>query len=269
MLPVELLHKVREQNPLVHNITNIVVANDSANGLLAIGASPFMSNTPAEMAEVAKLADVVVLNMGTLDDQQLNAMKIAGKTCNEFGKPVVLDPVGAGATTYRKKAAETLLHAIQFDLIKGNAGEIAALAGAVWQAKGVDAGDGEADLSEIAKTCARKYHAIVAVSGKVDVITDGHSVIKIENGTEYFTKMTGAGCLLSCICGAFLAVAEKNDYLAAAATAVTMYGLAGEITAEKLPLCLNGSFRTGLLDELSVITAENILEGGKINDIDQ
>ncbi|MGX7420528.1 hydroxyethylthiazole kinase [Carnobacterium gallinarum] len=260
----ELVEKVRRQNPLVHNITNIVVANDSANGLLAIGASPFMSNSFDEMGDVTQLADAIVLNIGTLDASQITTMKEVGRIGNQLNKPIVFDPVGAGATAYRKQVTEELLNEVKFALIKGNAGEIAAIANADWEAKGVDAGNGTGDIAEIAKQVAKRYQCLVGVSGAEDIITDGVQVIRVRNGTDYFPKMTGSGCLLSCICGAFLGVVDSVTDLTAVATAFTMYGLAGELAADKLPECLVGSFRMNLLDELSVMTGEKLFEKGRI-----
>lgn len=250
MLNYDLIDELRLTNPLVHNITNIVVANDSANGLLAIGASPFMSSTIAEMEEVALIADVVVLNMGTLNDEQLTAMILAGKKANELGKPVVLDPVGAGATSYRKQAVEKLLSQVKPTLIRGNAGEIAAIEGSAWSAKGVDAGTGSGDVTKIAENLALKLNCFIAVSGATDTITDGSKSYLVKNGTPYFTKMTGAGCLHGCVCGAFLAV-DKNLSLESVVTASVMYALAGELVAEQLTEVSVGSFRTYLLDQLS------------------
>lgn len=250
MINYQLIDTLRTKNPLVHTITNIVVANDSANGLLAIGASPFMSSTLAEMEEVAAIADVIVLNMGTLNDEQLAAMILAGKKANELGKPVVLDPVGAGATNYRKQAVEQLLNQVKPTLIRGNAGEIAALSGTAWTAKGVDAGTGSADITEIAEKLALDVNCFIAVSGETDTITDGKQTYFVKNGTPYFTKMTGAGCLHGCVCGAFLAVAQEST-LESVVVASAMYALAGELVAEQLTSVSVGSFRTYLLDQLS------------------
>ena len=139
------LSKIREQNPLIHNITNIVAANFSANGLLALGASPLMSANIEEMQEVPKISQALVINIGTLIGKDREAMLQAGKTANEVGIPVVLDPVGVGATSYRRETIRELLAEVKFALIRGNAGELAAIAGETWQAKGVDAGQGEVD----------------------------------------------------------------------------------------------------------------------------
>jgi hydroxyethylthiazole kinase len=268
MKAYKLIETIRTENPLVHNITNIVVANDSANGLLAIGASPFMSSTVAEMEEVATLADVVVLNMGTLNDEQLQAMITAGKKANELGKPIVLDPVGAGATSYRQQAVKQLLSEIKPTLIRGNAGEIAALAGVTWSAKGVDAGSGTGNVQEIAKQLAQQTQTLVVVSGETDIITNGQRTYLVHNGTPYFTKMTGAGCLHGCICGAFLAVAEE-ELLESVAAASTMYALAGELVSEQLNGLAVGSFRTYLLDQLSQITETIVRERARVERIDE
>lgn len=262
-IPFELIDEVRSQNPLVHNITNIVVANDSANGLLAIGASPFMSNTVEEMEEVAAIADVIVLNMGTLNEEQLEAMIIAGKKANQLVKPVVLDPVGVGATTYRKQATLHLLKHVQPTLIRGNAGEIAVLASANWEVKGVDAGTGSGNIQSIAEKLATQQQTFVSVSGEMDTITDGTSTYFIKNGTAYFTKMTGAGCLNSCICGAFLAT-DKNVSLESIVVGSAMYALAGELVAEQLASIAVGSFRNNLLDKLSGLNSIEVSQKAMI-----
>lgn len=267
MYPYKLVDEVREKNPLVHNITNIVVANDSANGLLAIGASPFMSSAVEEMEEVASIANVVVLNMGTLSKEQIEAMEIAGKTAKKLGKPVVFDPVGIGATTFRKQEGIRLIQEIKPTLIRGNAGEIATLAEVEWAAKGVDAGSGEADVVEMAKKVAKNYQTFVAVSGVEDVITDGEKTYLVKNGTEYFPYMTGAGCLHSCVCGAYLTLTEQPE-IEQVVIASTMYALAGELVADLLPILAVGTFRTNLLDQLSQINSITVEENARIERIE-
>ncbi|KAF1298840.1 hydroxyethylthiazole kinase [Enterococcus sp. JM4C] len=267
MYPYKLVDEMRVQNPLVHNITNIVVANDSANGLLAIGASPFMSSAVPEMAEVAGIADVVVLNMGTLNEEQIEAMEIAGTTARKLGKPVVFDPVGIGATSFRKTAGIRLIEMIKPTLIRGNAGEIATLAEADWSAKGVDAGSGEGDVVAMAKTVAKKYHTFVVVSGVEDVITDGEKTYLVKNGTSYFPSMTGAGCLHSCVCGAYLALTEK-PVIEQVVVASAMYALAGELVADMLPVLAVGSFRNNLLDQLSQMDTLSVQENSRIEKVD-
>ncbi|MGC6767060.1 hydroxyethylthiazole kinase [Enterococcus sp. LJL128] len=263
MYPYYLIEEIREKNPLIHNITNIVVANDSANGLLAVGASPFMSASSEEMMEVAEIADATVLNTGTLSVSQLAAMKIVGKRANQLMKPVIIDPVGVGATSFRKEQIMLLLAEVQPTLIRGNAGEIAALAGMGWQSKGVDAGSGSADIVAAAEQTAKNYASLVAVSGETDIITDGQMTYIVENGTPFFTTMTGAGCLLSCLCGAFLSV-SKEDQLEAVLAAHAGYAIAGERTSDKLSGLAVGSFRTGLLDELSALNEETISRSARV-----
>ncbi|QGM80648.1 hydroxyethylthiazole kinase [Otariodibacter oris] len=261
------LEKIRLQNPLIHNITNIVAANYCANGLLAIGASPIMSANVEEMEEVPALSQALVINIGTLIGKEAEAMLLAGKTANKIGIPVVLDPVGVGATSYRKQIISQLLAEVQFALIRGNAGELATIAGEDWQAKGVDAGDGNADMNSIAKKVANQYQSVVAISGEVDVVSDGVKTVNIHNGTPMFPKITASGCLLSSVCGAFLAVAEKQHYFDAVVEACTAYAVAGEILAEKLSPTDNGQFYVGLLDQLASLSVEKIEQYGRVNNV--
>jgi hydroxyethylthiazole kinase len=260
--------EVRKENALIHVITNQVVMNDSANGLLALGASPFMSSAVEEMAEVVAIADAVVLNIGTLTSSQLEAMEAAGTLANQLNKPVVLDPVGVGATTYRKQAVMALLEKVHPTVIRGNAGEIAALSGTQWQAKGVDAGSGTGDVAQMARKVALQYQTLVAVSGITDILTDGTTTYKIHNGTSAFTKMTGAGCLLSCICGAYLAKQTEHQ-LEHLLAGCTMYAVAGEIVAKAIQLPAVGTFRTKLLDQLSIITSEIVTEQANIERVEK
>lgn len=158
--------QIRTTNPLIHNITNIVVANYAANGLLAIGASPIMADAEEEMVELANISAAVAINIGTLDAAKIRAMRLAGISANKAGIPTVLDPVGVGATQFRQQTTAQLLADIQFSAIRGNAGELAHLAGIEWQAKGVDAGQGgDIDIAEIALKVAQKYGGIAAASG--------------------------------------------------------------------------------------------------------
>ena len=263
MYPYQLIDTIRDTNPLVHVITNIVVANDSANGLLAIGASPFMSAALEEMAEVGELANGIVLNTGTLTHEQVAAMIAVGQKANQLGKPLVVDPVGVGATTFRKETITHLLSVVRPTLIRGNAGEIAALADVEWASKGVDAGCGSADITSAAVKVAQRYQCYVSVSGEQDIVTDGVQTYTIENGTPRFTKMTGAGCLLSCVCGAFLAV-DPAASLEAVVMANCAYAVAGEIVAQQLTAPAVGTFRRQLLDQLSQLDQETVRQCAKI-----
>lgn len=260
---IHYLDQVRAQNPLVHNITNLVSAHFSANGLLAIGASPIMSGVGEEMEQLAQINSALAINLGTPTPEQVVAMKRAAHAMHQLGKPVVLDPVGVGATKYRQETTLALLDEIHVNLIRGNAGEIAFLAGVEWQSKGVDAGSGDADnLGAIAKACANKYHCVVALSGKTDYISDGKQVIAIHNGTPLFPKITASGCLLAAICAAFLAVAD--DDLVATVDAVLTYAIAGELAAKPLKPTQTGTFYTQLIDTLGAITHADIAKYANI-----
>ncbi len=255
-MQIKYLDQVRARNPLVHNITNIVSANFSANGLLAIGASPIMADSVDEMDELAAISSAVVLNIGTLNANKVEAMLVAGKSANRAGVPVVLDPVGAGVTALRRDTTARLLREIRFAAIRGNAGEMAHIAGVAWQAKGVDAGSGSADLHAIAQRIAQQHGCIAAISGETDYVSDGSRTAKLRNGTPLFPKVTASGCLLSTVVGAFAAVAEQGDILHAVAEACTVYAVAGELAAQRLQPTQSGSFAVALLDQLAAISAQ-------------
>ncbi|ARK24709.1 hydroxyethylthiazole kinase [Sporosarcina sp. P37] len=228
---MRLIQQLRQTQPLVHCITNVVVANFQANGLLAIGASPVMADAAEEAEDIAKIAACSILNIGTLKQQTVDSMILAGNSARAAGKPVVLDPVGAGATPFRKASVLKVLDEVDITLIRCNAGELAAIADVPWNAKGVDAGEGSADIESTAKQTARKYNCLVAVSGEVDIVTDGYSTLSITGGHPMMTAITGTGCLLSSVTGAFLAVGMDRP-LAAVADALSFYKRAGELTAE-------------------------------------
>lgn len=252
------LQKIRQNRPLVHNITNIVAANFSANGLLALGASPIMAAAIEEMESVPALSSAVVINIGTLIGKEVEAMVLAGKTANRLGIPVLLDPVGVGVTPFRRQTVETLLNEIQFTAIRGNAGELATIAGVAWQAKGVDAGEGSHNMVEIAAQVAKGYQTIVAISGETDVVSNGSLTVLLRNGSPMFPRITASGCLLSAVCGAFLAVAEKEHYFNALIEACTAYAIAGEIAAQSLKPTEYGQFAVNLLNELGALTPETV-----------
>ncbi|WP_338469326.1 hydroxyethylthiazole kinase [Niallia sp. XMNu-256] len=251
-----LLNKIRHTRPLIHNITNIVVANFSANGLLALGASPVMADAIEEVSEMASAANAVVLNMGTLNQGTAQSMLLAGKSANEHGIPVVLDPVGVGATTFRSQKAQELIEQIKFDVIRGNSAEIANLIGEKWKIRGVDAENSTGDVQALAQMAAEKLNTVVVVTGKEDMITNGTDTYVVYNGHSILTKVTGTGCLLSTVVGAFAAV-EKN-YLEAATAALTFYGVAAEIAAHKTGELGPGSFQIELINQLSSISSSEI-----------
>lgn len=257
------IQKLRQKGPLIHNITNIVVANYVANGLLSLGCSPIMSNAIEEMDEIPGICQALVINMGMLTTYQLESMLKAGKSANKNNIPVVLDPVGVGITKFRQESINTLLSEIKFDLIRGNAAEIAYLAQVNWNSKGVDAGSGNADLSQIAKKVALKYNCIVSISGEVDYISNGKKIAEVYNGTSLFPKITGSGCLLSAVCGAFLTLGKNKFELTL--NACTSYAIAGQITQEKLSDNETGQFYIGLLDNLAKLDDKTVQKYTNIN----
>lgn len=251
-----LIRKVRDTNPLIHNITNIVVANFSANGLLALGASPVMADAVEEVADMAKVAKAVVLNMGTLNRETVEAMVIAGKSANEHDIPVVFDPVGVGATPFRTQAAQKLVQEVKLAIIRGNAAEIANLIGEQWDIKGVDAGSSSGNIIELTILAAKRLNTVVVVTGKDDIISDGTTTYVVHNGHPILTKVTGTGCLLSAVVGALAAV-EKNG-LEAATSALVFYGVAAEIAANRTDEKGPGSFQIEFLNQLSLVSSSEI-----------
>lgn len=252
---MSFISKVRQANPLVHNITNIVVANFTANGLLALGASPFMADALEEVADVAAMSGAVVLNIGTLNEAAIASMLKAGRAANRHNVPLVLDPVGAGATPYRTEVTAKLLQELQLTALRGNVAEVANVAGESWASKGVDAGDGEGDVIALARKAARKLNCVVIITGKEDIITDGTRTYITANGHSILTQITGTGCLLSAVVGAFLAV-SGGEVLEAAAEALSFYGVAAEIAVEAAEGQGPGSFQIEFLNQLSLLTPE-------------
>ncbi|WP_017814553.1 hydroxyethylthiazole kinase [Paenibacillus shenyangensis] len=262
---MSFLQKVRQQNPLVHNITNVVVTNFTANGLLALGASPFMAYAHEEVADVAAMAGAVMLNMGTLDEYTLQSIMLAGQSANRAGVPVVFDPVGAGATAYRTKAARQVTEQMQVDILRSNIAELAHVAGAEWNIRGVDAGAGEGDRVKLAQQSARQLGTLVVVTGQQDIVTDGQTTLIISNGHELLTRVTGAGCLLSSVVAAFAAVSGGREYwLPAAAEALAFYGAAAEIAAKLTAGQGTGSFQVELINQLSLLTPEELQKLARI-----
>ncbi|UNK21203.1 hydroxyethylthiazole kinase [Paenibacillus sp. N3/727] len=245
-----LLEKVRTNKPLVHNMTNVVVTNFTANGLYALGASPVMAYSPDEVADMAKIAGALVLNIGTLSRELVDAMIIAGQSANTHGVPVLLDPVGAGATTFRTESALRILSEVKISLVRGNAAEIAHLVGEEREIKGVDAGDSaDGGNVDLAIRAARELNTIVAITGQEDVITDGTLVRIISGGDVLLTKVTGAGCLLTSVLGAFAAV--EPDLMLAGTVGLAFYSAAASQAADRTSDLGPGSFQIAFLDELS------------------
>ncbi|QDH22220.1 hydroxyethylthiazole kinase [Saccharibacillus brassicae] len=248
----QLLRRLRSERPLVHNITNTVVTNFTANGLLALGASPVMAYAREEVADMARVSGALVLNLGTLTAELVEACAIAGQAANEAGVPVLLDPVGAGATPYRTESALRLLREVRIDLVRGNAAEIAHLVGEIREIKGVDAGGQAGGAAvDLAMRAAAKLGTVVAVTGREDVITDGTAGYVVTGGDALLERVTGAGCLLTSVMGAFRAV--ERDRLRAGAAALALYGVAAEAAAAAAGGRGPGSFQIAFLDALAAL----------------
>ena len=256
----ENLRNVRETKPLVHNITNYVVMNFTANLLLAAGASPVMAHAENEVEEMVAFAKALVLNIGTLDDAWIAAMLKAGRRASALGVPIVLDPVGAGATKLRTEAARRILGETRVTLVRGNASEILALGGGAAKTRGVDAADSVDAAAERAGALARELGVPVAITGAVDYVTDGRRVVRVANGHPLMGVVTGTGCGATAIVAAFAGV--EADPVSAAATALAYYGLAGEYAADGA--AGPGSFAVRFLDALHGLTAEEVLHGCRI-----
>ncbi|GGF19843.1 hydroxyethylthiazole kinase [Halobacillus andaensis] len=248
-MAIKLVNEVREKKPLIHNLTNEVVMNFSANGLLAFGGSPIMAVAEEDSADIAKISNGVLINIGTLTEPHLRAMILAGKAANENGVPVVIDPVGVAATAYRTEAFERIVSEVQPTAIKGNVGEMAHLVGISLETKGVDS-IGEGDPQEIAREVAAKYTTIAIVTGEVDVVSDGEEIMTNEAGHEWLAKVTGSGCLLGSIVAACLST--SGTPLEQAYAAVRFYGLAAEKASRHTNVNGPGTFAVRFIDALSM-----------------
>jgi hydroxyethylthiazole kinase len=256
----EDLRRIREEKPLVHNITNYVVMNTTANTLLAIGASPVMAHAVEEAAEMAGSARALVINIGTLSAPWVKAMLLAGKEAGRRNIPVILDPAGSGATRYRTLTARRLIREIRPAVIRGNASEIVSLVRSGPGTSGVDSRHTPDEVLEDARSLSRSAGCVVSVSGPVDIIVSGDAIARVANGHPMMTKVTGMGCAASAITGAFLAV--NPSPLRAAAHAMALMGIAGEITAERAEG--PGSFQARFLDVLYGIRESDIVERVKL-----
>lgn len=245
---------VRTKSPLVHNITNYVVMNNSANALLAIGASPVMAHWADEMKEMTSIAGALVINIGTLDSEWIERMKVAGVAAYQKGIPIVIDPVGAGATSQRTNATLELIKLCHPTIIRGNASEIMALVDANVKSKGVDSSASSDNAVEAAKELANSTGAVVVISGETDYITNGTDLYTVEGGHPIMTHVTGMGCTATALVGAFAAI-EPNP-MVAATIAMAVMSHAGERAATKA--CGNGSMQMHFLDELYNLTSNNL-----------
>jgi hydroxyethylthiazole kinase len=253
---------VRTQRPLVHHITNFVVMNITANITLSAGGLPVMAHAKEEVEEMVSSAQSLVLNLGTLWPDQVEAMLLAGRRANQRGIPVVLDPVGAGATQFRTESAERLLRELSIAVVRGNAAEIAVLAGLDAKISGVEAMDTNGNAAEIALAFARRRNCVAAVTGPVDVVTDGKRLMRIANGHAMMRTVTGTGCMATSVLACCAAV-ERDSTLAAAA-ALAVYGLAGELAADRATG--PGTFQMHLFDALASLTEDQVRAGARIEE---
>lgn len=255
-----LLGRVRSTRPLVHHITNTVTINDCANATLAVGAAPVMAGAIEEVAEMAGIAGALVLNIGTLTPAQVDAMVAAGKAANARSIPVILDPVGVGATTLRTRSAERILNECRVAILKGNAGEIGVLAGSGGTVRGVDSGGCLGDPPEVALRCSERWNTVVAMTGETDIVCGNGETYLIRNGSPMMERLSGTGCMAASVVGAFAASGE--DPVKAAAAALIAFGLAGERGAGQSAGPY--SFRTALFDELASLTPETVSAKAKV-----
>lgn len=265
-----ILENVRGQCPLIHNITNYVTVNDCANILLACGASPIMADDTEEVEEITMICAGLNINIGTINSRTIASMLLAGEKANELHHPVVLDPVGVGASRLRMDTAKKLLEKIQFTVIRGNISEIKTLASGSGATKGVDADVAdqvtETNLEEavaFVKAYAGKTGAIIAVTGAIDIVADGKTAYCIRNGHPMMSSITGTGCQLSAMTAA-LVTANPDQHLIASAAAVSAMGLAGEIAYQRLmPMDGNATYRNYIIDAIYRMTPEQLEKGAK------
>ncbi|MBC2714748.1 MAG: hydroxyethylthiazole kinase [Desulfobacteraceae bacterium] len=253
---LKLVEKIKNTSPLIHNITNFVVMNSSANILLGIGASPVMAHCLGEVEEMTSLADALVLNIGTLQDDWVESMIRAAKAANSKGIPVILDPVGSGATSLRTQAVKKIMNSAHVSVLRGNASEIFSLASADVRTRGVDSSlSVTAGIIDAAQKLASDMNCIIAISGAEDIITDGRGIFRVTNGQPIMTKVTGIGCGLSAVTGAFCAISD-GELLTATAAAFGVYGLCGDLAIKISDK--PGSFFVTFIDTLYSINQKDI-----------
>ena len=265
-----MLENVRKNCPLIHNITNYVTVNDCANIVIACGASPIMADDKEEVAEITTICSGLNINIGTLNSRTIASMLIAGKRANELNHPVVLDPVGAGASKLRTETAMQLLEDVKFSVIRGNISEIKTLASGSGTTKGVDADVADKvteenldDVIAFAKAFAKKTGAIIAITGAIDIVADSEKAYCIRNGHPMMSSITGTGCQLSAMTAAFV-TANPNQLLEATAAAVSAMGYAGEVAYSRLTeMDGNSTYRNYIIDAIYNMTPEMLEKGAK------
>jgi hydroxyethylthiazole kinase len=263
-----IIENVRDKSPYIHCITNYVTVNDCANILLACGASPIMADEAGEVEDITALCNALVINTGTLNERTIRSMRKAGQKANLLKHPVILDPVGAGASKLRTDTVEHLLGEVKFDVIRGNASEIKCISKGVATTKGVDADQADyitdqniAQTAESAKALSERTGAIIAITGAIDIVADASRAFVIRNGNAMMSRITGTGCMLTAVIGAMCA-ANSKCLLEATVTGVSMMGICGEIAYKKTQETDGGtgSFRMHLIDSMSKINTPTIKE---------
>jgi len=254
----EIVTRIREEKPLIHHITNLVVMNDTANVTLHIGGLPIMAHSAMEMAQMVRIANGLLINNGEMDWNE--AMLIAGREANTLGIPIVLDPVGAGATQIRTDMNRRLLEELNIQVVRGNAGEIGVLSGMGGEVKGVESVGELRDPVAVVRQMARTYDTVAAITSKRDFISDGERTLGVDNGHLWLPTLTGTGCMATTMIAVFAAV--EHDYLLATAGALATYGLAAELAAAEArgP----ASFKVAFLDQIYNLTPQQIAEGVRI-----
>jgi hydroxyethylthiazole kinase len=251
--------ELRKRRPLVHHITNYVTVNDCANITLCFGGAPVMADAIEEVEEMVTMASALVLNIGTLNRAQIESMLMAGREANRLDVPIVLDPVGVGATAYRTKSAQALLDGLDVAVLKGNAGEIGVLAGTGGQVRGVDSVGISGDRRQVAELLAERRGCCVVMSGATDIVTDGKRTLLIDNGHEMMGRVTGTGCMATSIVGSFVSVTK--DHLVGAAAAMAAFGIVGERAAQD---CSGpGSFRCALFDRAAALMPVDVRDDSR------
>ena len=254
---------LRERKPLIHNITNYVVMNGTANAILALGALPVMAHAREEVEEMVALAGALVLNIGTLSPEWVEAMLLAGRAANKAGVPVTLDPVGAGATRYRTETAKRILAEVRVAVLRGNAGEVATLVGVEAEVRGVESIDTGGDAAALARQAAQTLGLVASVTGPIDHVSDGERVVAIANGHPLLASITGTGCMSTALTGCFLA-AKPAAALEAAVEALVALGVAGEDAAAGADG--PGTFHARLYDALAALTPAMLGERAKVEE---
>jgi len=258
------LTELRNKNPLVQSITNYVVMNSTANSLLALGASPVMAHAKDELEEMVAISSALVINIGTLDEYWIPSMEKAVKIASDLKKPIILDPVGAGATKLRTNTALKILDFGEISVLRGNFGEISALLGEHGKTKGVDSAEYNSNEAlEISKNASKEFNLVSAVTGPVDYVSLGNEIYAISNGHPMLSKVTGTGCASTAIIGAFLAV---DSPLKAAVSGLTTFGISAEMAFEEAHY--PGTFQAKVYDWLYRIDEKLILEKAKVKKIE-